>query len=59
MSTSETITDSNAIGLVRRFSRFYTRRFCLLDKSLLKSEFSLTEVRILYELAHRDCLTAT
>jgi len=51
--------DSDAISAVRRFSRFYTQRLRLLDKTLLKTEFSLTEARILYELAHHDALTAT
>lgn len=52
-------TDSEAVQAVRRFSRFSTRRLGLLGRRLLKSDFSLTEVRVLYELAHRDGLTAT
>lgn len=52
-------TDCEAVSAVRRFSRFYTRRLGLLNRKLLSSEFPLTEVRILYELAHRDGLTAT
>jgi len=44
---------------VREFNRFYTRRIGALGAGHLGSAFSLTEVRILYELAHRDAPTAT
>lgn len=49
----------DAIEAVRRFSRFYVRRLDLLDKGLFNNEFSLTEGRVLYEMAHRDGLTST
>jgi DNA-binding MarR family transcriptional regulator/GNAT superfamily N-acetyltransferase len=39
------------VSAVRAFNRFYTRQVGALDKSLLKSRYTLTEVRVLYELA--------
>jgi DNA-binding MarR family transcriptional regulator/GNAT superfamily N-acetyltransferase len=47
------------ISTIRWFNRFYTRQIGLLGEGLLQSEFSLTEVRVLFELAHRDGLTAS
>ena len=47
------------IAAIREFNRFYTRQIGLLEEGLLRSEFSLTEARILFELAHRTGLTAT
>jgi DNA-binding MarR family transcriptional regulator/N-acetylglutamate synthase-like GNAT family acetyltransferase len=47
------------IADVRAFTRFYTRQIGLLEERLHKSAFSLTEARVLYELAHRNGLTAT
>jgi DNA-binding MarR family transcriptional regulator/GNAT superfamily N-acetyltransferase len=50
--------EAGQIAMVRRFNRFYTRQIGLLDEGLLNSEFTLTEVRILYELSRNDGLRA-
>jgi DNA-binding MarR family transcriptional regulator len=44
---------------LRQFNRFYTQRLGLLNLGHLQSSFSLAEVRVLYELAHREQPTAS
>ena len=42
------------IDAVREFNRFYTQKIGVLRAGLLDTDYTLTEVRVLYEVAHRE-----
>ncbi len=51
--------DARVVAAIRRFNRFYTRQIGVLNEGYLGSPYSLTEGRVLYELAHHKKPTAT
>ncbi len=46
------------IAAIRAFNRFYTGRIGVVRDRVLASRFSLTEARVLYEIAHTETPTA-
>jgi len=50
---------AGTIALIRDFNRFYTRQVGVLNRRFLSSPLTLTEGRVLYELAQRATCTAT
>jgi DNA-binding MarR family transcriptional regulator/GNAT superfamily N-acetyltransferase len=44
----------NRISVVRAFNRFYTKLIGVVGEGLLETPYSLTEARVIFELAQRD-----
>ena len=58
MGAPSTNDQEARIAAIRRVNRVYTRKIGVLEQQLLESPYSLTEARVLFELAHRDEPTA-
>ncbi len=59
MTQTQPPATPDEIAAIRRFSRFYTRQIGLLEESMHASPYSLSEARVLYELAHTPDLAAS
>lgn len=53
------MSDQRVINDIRSFNRFYTAQLGLLQQHIFDSEYSLTEVRVLYEINFNRQTTAT
>ncbi len=47
-------SDTARVAAVRDFNRFYTRVIGVLSEGLVRTPYSLTEARVIFELAQRD-----
>src|ERR1043165_2191246 len=46
------------VEAIRHFNRFYTPRIGILEEGYLNSGLSVAEARVIYEIAHRQPVTA-
>jgi DNA-binding MarR family transcriptional regulator/GNAT superfamily N-acetyltransferase len=54
LGAGDAVSEGDAVNEVRAFNRFYTNATGLLRGGHLDSPYSLTEVRVLFELAHGE-----
>ncbi|MFW9846406.1 MAG: MarR family transcriptional regulator, partial [Candidatus Thorarchaeota archaeon] len=47
------------IHSIRKFNRFYTKRIGLLNKGLLRTRFTLSQARVIFELAQKNQITSS
>jgi DNA-binding MarR family transcriptional regulator/GNAT superfamily N-acetyltransferase len=55
---SQSVVSSLVVEQLRAFNRFYTQRLGMLERGVLQTEYSLTQARVLWEIAHQPDLLA-